>query len=669
MAGPQVVGIELDIRDNASQTAPRIIEQFQKIGQAGEQAGQTIQDAFDMGDMSSQFDVIANKIDKLYALKFGKQRELELKHTELENALLDQKLNKGERPQRNVTPTGAMSTATGAITGVGGGVASIGQGGGALGGSAGVVESLGQTVSKAGPLGAIIGGVAALVGGIFVAIDQLSRSYEPFVDKLMEATAALGGLSKNADENGLTFRKILDEAGASAMKFGYSLEQGTETITSLAHGGMGRGAALSRSSQLFAYARGYGVNPANLVETQVLAQRYGQGNVLGLAAGGTSMSGMGAGRYEEYLNAMKGIFEEAISKGVTRGFEDISQTMNFFSKLGPNWQGALGAQRIGQMGQVVSGATGLQNESDVFLYRAAKSVVQAGVNQTAMQKIAPGYIKTMMEMEKGMTVPLFMDVFKQIKAATGGVDTDTIEMLRQTFGVNYTQASSLWQAGQGQLSPEVMNKLVSTLPAPSAESPEMQLKRAEEELRLQVVHLGETLLETKLDLVEALHELVTVLGDLTGASVEEQARNAPTNRLRRTAKTSAKEIFNKPNVASGKIALSEMYEYIKANKDAEYMDLGILGEDKGSYRNRTQKAKVLYDTLTGLSQGQLESLVNSGKMGDIAGKGLLSSLRNPMASADDMKDLIKAIKENTEAVKQPATVTIQNSGRAPRTLY
>jgi hypothetical protein len=669
MAGPQVVGIELDIRDNASQTAPRIIEQFQKIGQAGEQAGQTIQDAFDMGDMSSQFDVIANKIDKLYALKFGKQRELELKHTELENALMAQKLERGERPQRNVTGTGVTSTVSRAVGGVGGGLASIGQGGGAIGGSAEVLGSLGDVVGKAGPIGAAIAGVVGLVSVVGLVIDKLSQTYEPFTDKLMEATAAFGGLSKNIYTNGDTFKKLLDDAGKSAMKFGYSLEQGTETITSLAHGGMGRGAALSRSSQLFAYARGYGVNPANLVDTQILAQRYGQGNVLGLAAGGTSLSGMGAGRYEEYLNAMKGIFEEAISKGVTRGFEDISQTMNFFSKLGPNWQGALGAQRIGQMGQSVAGATELQNETDVFLYRAAKNVVQSGANQTELQKKAPGYFKTMMEMEKGMTVPLFMDVFKQIKAATGGVDTDMIELLKRTFNVNNTEAVGLWKAGQGEMSQGDMKKLVSTLAPPSAESPEMQLKRAEEELRLQVVHLGETLLETKLDLVEALHELVTALGDLTGASVEDQVRNAPTNRLKRASKTSVKEMFKKPDVSSGKIALSEMYEYIKANKDAEYMDLGILGEDKGSYRNRTQKAKVLYDTLTGLSQGQLESLVNSGKMGDIAGKGLLAPLRNPMASADDMKDLIKAIKENTEAVKQPATVTIQNSGRAPRTLY
>ena len=66
-----IVGIQVDVRENASAVAPRIVDQLAHIGDAGEEAGEKIQKAFDTTGMQSQFDRFADKMDKV----FGKERD------------------------------------------------------------------------------------------------------------------------------------------------------------------------------------------------------------------------------------------------------------------------------------------------------------------------------------------------------------------------------------------------------------------------------------------------------------------------------------------------------------------------------------------------------------------------------------------------------------------
>jgi hypothetical protein len=483
----QDIGIHVGITEDASMMAPRIAQQLEYIGEAGIRAGEAINEAFNSEKMIDPFKKFADSVDKLYETKFGKERQLKLQYMELRNTSMEQRLASATAEDKIIqTTTGRSMTAQ--FGRIGGQVAAMGETGNAIPAGASILDTLGGAVSKMGVPGKVIAGAVSLAAITTIVGDQLVKTYEPFMATLMDTTAAFGGMKKTVAENSLTFSKHLNDAGNAAIKFGYTLETGTDILNQLAHGGLGEKGANAGELNVLAYARGMGATPGNLVGAETLAQRYEQGNVLGLAAGGVSF------------------FEDSISKGVLKGFEDISGTMNFFGKLGPTWQGQLGAQRIGQMGNAVAGATSLQNETDVLLYRAAKSGAKKGGD----------YTDVMMEMEKGMTVGLFQNVFAQIKTMTGGNKTDTIEMLRQTFGTNYTLAGNLYEAGQNPLTEEQMAKLVSELPAPNAPSKEKDLISAEESLRLQIIKTGDDLLGAKTDIVRGMGDVVGWLRNFFG---------------------------------------------------------------------------------------------------------------------------------------------------------
>jgi hypothetical protein len=531
----EVVGIQIDVSENASTAGPRVAEQLRRVGEAGKDAGEALQSAFDTTRAEAQLTSFADKIDKLYEMKFGREREMKLRYMELRNQQMEQRLvPKSGTPEENALNRIGVDRALMTTSRAGSTIAQIGHTGQAVQPAASILETITGAVSKAGPVGATIAAVGSMVAVGAVITDQLVRTYEPFISQLMDTTAAFGDLKNTTTENSLAFRESLRQAGESASQFGYSLEVGVDILNQLAKGGLGRGAAVASETQLLAYARGYGVSPGNLVGAQILAQRYGQGNVLGLAAGGTAFQGMGSGRYEEYLNAMTSIFEEAIGKGVSRGFEDISGTLNFFGRLGPMWQGQVGAQKIGTLNQAVSGATGLQSETDVLLYRAAKQQAQG----------AGSYIDVMMELEKGVTVGLFQNVYEQIKQMTGGSKTDMVELLRQTFGINYSMASQLYEAGLPGTGAD-LDKLIAQLPPPSAESDEMQLVRAENELKLAIIEAGESLLGAKVDLVNSANDVVKWLSAVAGTSYTAQVQKAEDKKVELAASEFAQDYYDK----------------------------------------------------------------------------------------------------------------------------
>ncbi len=792
MPGAQVVGIQIDVRENASVVGPRVAQVFEHIGETGAQAGASLQDAFDFSKSASQLEVFAEKIDRLYETKFGRQRELQLRYMELRNQTMEQRLNTPE--ERAVARSGGGNRALMTVSRAGGAVSQVGETGNVMSPGANILETLGGAVGKAGPIGAGIAAVAGLVSVAAVITDQLTKTYEAFVPTLMDTTAALGQLGKSAGENSLAFRKNLREAADAASQFGYSIETGNEVMSKLAHGGIGAGSAAA-TRDVLAYARGFGVGPGELTNAKIMAARYGGGaDILGLAAGGVGIQGIGAGRYEEYINTLTSAMEEAVGKGVSRSFEDISGSLNFFARLGPMWQGQAGAQKVAGLNQAVAGATGLQSETDVVLYRAARA-------EAAKSAKTFDYIDVMQQMEKGMTVGMFQQVYEQIKQMTGGSRTDMIEMLRQTFGVNYSMASSLYTAGQGGAD---LDKLVAKLPPPTAESDEIKLVKAENDLRMTVIETGEALLGAKTEIVSGMRDVVKWLAKQTGVDLEAQATRAadqanaaaatefgkkygaqftgwsqsaaetlpgqqlvselanmgiagmqgsiaslmgasvapkgmstaafgtnrdaaiklmaalqglnPTqmgmlsggkygsqmqdilaglgnkDRMLQPEETAAFYQKFQPLLASiakeaagytgkspavGSIAALSRYTQVGAGEDQfslqaggryglqqlldQLTDLqkpqkkGLFGESDKDYAARLAKAKKLEDALTGLTTGQVEGLISSGKMGEMYSKGQMT--------VKDIDMLIKALKENTAALNQPMTITTQDVRR------
>jgi hypothetical protein len=514
-----IVGINVNVTENASAVAPRIVDQLSKIGDTGEDAGERIQKAFDTAQLGSQFEKFAGQIDKLYEMKYGKDRDLKTQNLELRNQAIQRRLEGQEQQERNVTPHSLQ--AENLIRGVGGSLSQMGGTGNALPAVESGLGTLSGMISKAGPAGMAIGAGVAVLGGATMVIDALSKQYEQFIPTLMDTTAAFGDLKTSVYDNSITFRKSLDEAAKSANKFGYSVEQGMEVSKSLAAGGLTSSTAKGLSEQQMAYARGYGIqSPTALSGAQILSSRYNQGNVLGMTAGGLGASGMGAGRFEEYLQAMTSTFEESLSRGVVKGFSDITSSMNFFSKLGETWKGQLGATRINQLSGAVTQATSLQKETDVLMFRAAQSMVSERMGGKGT------YLDVMKEMEKGITPALFKQFGQQISTLTGGNKTDMVEMMREAFGTNYTTSIDLVDSLDklSVMTDKQINELIKEAAPPSAASAEMQLLQAENSLRQNIITLGENMIETKAGIVKAAGDVIGEIEKWIGADVNKQSQ-------------------------------------------------------------------------------------------------------------------------------------------------
>lgn len=510
-----IVGIQLDLKDNTSSVSPRIVDNLTKIGEAGERAGEQIQQAFSSTNMGVQFDKLADKMQQLPEMNFGRERELKMRNMELRNQQLEQRLNAPGKNNIIRFPGGFTPMTPGQTIGrTGQTLSQIGQSGDAMGAGADALGSLSGVVSKLGPVGMGIAAVGTVVAGTAVVVDALSKQYENFLPAVMDTTAAMGDLKDNMYDTSASFRENMKAAGESANKFGYDLDQGLAIFQALAKGGISGGRVAGESTELMSYARGFGVSPGNLTNAQILANRYSQGNVLGLAAGGTQMSGIGAGRYEEYLTALTGTFEEALSRGVVKGFDEISATMNFFSGLGETWKGALGQQRIQQLNQSFTGATSLQSESDVLMYRAAGQVAGSRGGGTGT------YLDAMLELEKGITPELFKAFGEQVESMTGGNRLDMVEMFREAFNTNYQTSLDLIDAYFNKNISQ--DKLTRISGAPSADSIEQQLIQAQNDLKMEIIELGASVIDAKRGVLEAAHTVVDGLSGVVGGGVEAQ---------------------------------------------------------------------------------------------------------------------------------------------------
>lgn len=380
-----------------------------------------------------------------------------------------------------------------------------------------LLDDLSQLSGKLGPVGLTLMGAAGAVAGI----NAFSEQYEKVMPIGMKLAGMFGELGKSAKDNSEAFQAALHEASLTARSFGFSLEEGASVIENLSRKGMSKSSSLAGASGVFSYARDFGVGPQGLTEIVALAARYTKDqNVLGLEKGGLAASGLSKGQFQEFLDASLEIFEEGLSKGILRGFDEVITTQVFFSHAGKEWQGDQGAKRIGQISGAIENATNLSSETDVLVYRAARDLAKGLPEAFWKDKgfSSPGrfdgsYIESMMLMEQGASPQIFKGILDQIKGIAGGDLVGQSELVRKTFGVNYTGAMKLLELADKDISVD----RIKAIQADSADSPELKLLRVQEEIRDSVRQIGAWAVNPKVLGLEAMKSVLDTIAWALGA--------------------------------------------------------------------------------------------------------------------------------------------------------
>jgi len=407
---------------------------------------------------------------------------------------------------------------------------------GAALGIAGDAAKAGETAAaggvSTGALAAAGVGVAVVAAGM--AANKLSEQYEKVMQPAMRLAATLGALSGKYQENSDAISLAFNMAAKSASRFGFTIEEGMTAVEQLAKLGVTSYGAYGAASHVFQYERGTGADRSLLMQAEALGRRYNAGNALGYGLGGTEASGMQQGQYQEYLNATLRIFEEGLSKGVVKGFGEVTRTQNFVAALGNGsqlWKGEQGYQRYRQMSDSVTGATSLEREYDVITYQAMRSTIDKARSRgfkddkdgawSQYAKYGSGsYVEVMRAMEGGLTPELFEQQMKTIVTQIAGGTQNrpgVIEGIRKQYGINYNAASDVYDS---YLSGSYKGA-VSTIKEPaSAESPEQKLLSLQQDIRTNVANIGKWVLPGKVEVMSALNSIVAaVAGDRWKASL------------------------------------------------------------------------------------------------------------------------------------------------------
>lgn len=372
-------------------------------------------------------------------------------------------------------------------------------------------------------------GVGAAFIGLGYAANKLSEQWEKMAPQSMRLTAVLGGLTSDYKTNSDAFLRNFNMAGQAASKFGFTLEEGMSTAEELAKRGAKGLDVYGSASRVFQYERGTGADRALLIQAEGFAKRYGLGNnTLGYALGGTKAQGLETAQFQEYLNASLRIFEEGLSRGVIKGFGEITRTQNFIALLGngsPLWKGEQGLQRYQAMNQAFT-STSFQSEYDVIRYQATRAVMDEAAKRgfkddkdgawSAYKKYGnpqtDGYLSVQRAREGGITPEIFTETMKLLKSqVAGGSYSNLTEAVVKSFNVNYTAAADIIKAyGAG-----AYKSAVTTIQAPdSAASPEMKLQTTLEDIKRELANAGASVLPGKAGVMSVLNGILNgIVGD------------------------------------------------------------------------------------------------------------------------------------------------------------
>jgi hypothetical protein len=378
----------------------------------------------------------------------------------------------------------------------------------------------------AGALGGVSTGVLAGVGiasaviGLIAGANKLSEQWEKVMQPSMALTASLGRLSENADRNSQAFQETFAQATNRNILHGYTNEEGIALANQLSK--MGASNVFGGEEQVFRYQRDTDASRDTLAQAVGLSQRYNLNeNVLGFAYGGTQQSGMKPGQYQEYLNATLRIFEEGLSRGVVKGFGEITRTQNMLAQIGETWKGERGVEKYQRMTDVVSGAGNLESDYDVVLYKAMQDVMTAAGSKMGD---ANSYVDVMKQLDKGLTPELLDATMKRLYATAGESRENTIVQAKQLWELSATSADELynfWRNGQ-------LSNAVSTAVDPTskgAESNETKLLGATNEIAANVALIGSNFLPAKTAIVDSIAKLTNVMaGERAFQSYKENNR-------------------------------------------------------------------------------------------------------------------------------------------------
>jgi hypothetical protein len=399
--------------------------------------------------------------------------------------------------------TSLMRSIRGISKSIGNGPNIIGQAGsgniaGAALGAAGGISDLINILPKGALVGGlVVGGLTALAAGA----NKLSEQWEKVMQPSMGLAASLGRLSDDADKNHATFQEVFSQATDRKILQGYKLEEGLQLANQLSKMGINSDSVIASEGRVFRHQRVTDADRNTLAQAEGYAQRYRNGeNVLGYALGGLKTSGMERGQYQEYLNATLRIFEEGLSKGVVKGFAEITRTQNMLAQIGETWKGEQGLEKINRMNDAFGGASNLDSDYDVMMWRAAQAMNDGNGDAIKIGEI----------LDQGLGDGTILKHLKDVvKETLGGDRTGSIFTYKNMFGLTTTSARELYD----YLQKNDFSGAASVIENPEnlEKTPEMKLLSATEEIRQNVALWGSDITPLKSSIVDAISRLTNVM--------------------------------------------------------------------------------------------------------------------------------------------------------------
>jgi len=309
-------------------------------------------------------------------------------------------------------------------------------------------------------------------------------------------------------------------AADAAAKFGYSAEEGIDAMNQAIRQGLDGDKAREVTEQVFDYERKTAASRETLSSVANMANRYGAGDALRAGWAGLHASGMTPGQYNEYLRGIYRVMENSISKGFAKSADEVVENFTMLAQMtgnSPLWQGENGARRLMDMNAGLESATGLRSTSDIVAFRAAQNIAQR-------QGKGSSYIDAMKVMEGGLTPSLFNEYMRLTKGIEGGNKEATVERMRQTFGLNYTNASALYEGWNPNMNEASLKALVDQYknqPLPNASSPELEAQKTTQAITNWWTQTGQKYWDEKLPktLNEELRKAIMEFNKKTGSDV------------------------------------------------------------------------------------------------------------------------------------------------------
>ena len=459
-------GVNLTLNDNASAAARRAADGLEQVATAADEVNSALD--------PRMLDVYNQKL------------------TEIGEAYT--KLDKGMklRDQYQAQQTRQM---TGMIQSVGGGLVQAGRGdvaGGALSG----VKSLTGLAGKISPV--VAAGFAA-VAAVGIGGNALANIYGERAGAAGTIAGLEGAMGTDIEANTMALRDAMRSTVDSVAKYGKTFEEGAKAADAFLRAG---GSNFAGTSQAAAYSLARKADFNRLASFEGMTQRYGIGNGLAIVDALREAQGLIPAQYEEVMGGYQGIVSSRLGKGISGGGVDIARQLEFFSNANVTWQGGLGAQKVQGLNQAVAGAGGLQQQSDLFLYRAA-----AGLTA----KTGGGLIETRMLMEKGLTPELFTGLMGQFGQMGYGRE-ETIAQLQRTLNISATDANALYNMRNLGISGTKYEGLGGLAPGEGADVTTGYIETIEG-VKQWVAELGEGIYELRVDAIdgtiEGFKDLVT----------------------------------------------------------------------------------------------------------------------------------------------------------------